>query len=156
MNIAANSTGARYAASFRERLFGGKCEIEIVVDLSTRAQSAVLSMASFLSKRPTFSISLENLKLLSRGVADLKNNARLLGSLDGGAIDHQLNCAAGGASAIVFQADGNPARFTLAIGEFHKEGRLEELDTHDIDEAIKRIEELQSRVVEKIIGEAKV
>lgn len=152
MNVADGSSGSRYATSFKEQLFGGKCEVEIVVDLSTRAASSVLSMTSFLSTRPTFSISLENLKQLARGVSELKNNAKILSALIEGATDHQLNCTAGGATAIVVQPPGKPARFTLTIGAFHREGQLDELDTRDVDEAIKRIESLQGRVVQKVAG----
>ena len=150
MNTVGGSSGARYVTSFKEQLFGGKCEIEVVVDLSTRAPSSVLAMIGFLSSRPTFAISLENLKLLTRAVADLKSNAKLLGALTEGETGHQLNCTVGGATAIVVQPPGKPGRFTLAIGTCHREGQLEELDTRDIDEAIKRIEALQNRVVQKV------
>jgi hypothetical protein len=129
--------------------------VEIVVDLSTRDASSVLSMTSFLSSRPVFAISLDNLKQLSRGVSDLKSSAKILGTLIEGATDHQLNCTVGGATAIVVQPPGKPARFTLTIGAFHREGQLDELDTRDIDEAIKRLESLQGRVVQKVAAAAK-
>ena len=149
-------SGSRYATSFKERLFGGKCEVEIVIDLSTHAPSAVLSMTSLLSSRPLFSISLENLKLLARGVADLKNNAKLLSALPVRATDHQLRCTVGGATAIVFQPPGKAARFTLTIGTFQIMGLLEELDTRDIEVAIRTIDELQAGVVHKVVTAAKV
>jgi len=156
MNTAEGSSGSRYATSFKELLFGVKCEVEIVVDLSTHAPSAVLSMTSVLSSRPIFSISLENLKLLARGVADLKNNAKLVSALTVGATNHQLNCTVGGATAIVFQPPGKTARFTLTIGAYHRMGLLEELDTRDIDVAIRRIDALQVDVVHKVVTAAKV
>lgn len=155
MNTTDASAGSRYATSFKEQLFGGKCEVEVVVDLSTHSASSILSVTSFLSSRPTFSISLEHLKQLARGVADVKNNAKLLSTLIEGATDHQLNCTVAGATAIVVQPPGKPARFTLTIGAFHRDGQLEEFDTRDIDEAIKRIEALQGRVVQKVAGTAK-
>ena len=156
MNTAEGSSGTMYATSFKERLLGGKCEVEIVTDLSTHAPSSVLSMTSLLSSRPIFSISLENLKLLACGVADLKNNAKLLSAPTVGATYHQLKCSVGGATAIVFQPPGKPARFTLTIGAFHRMGLLEELDTRDIDVAIRRIEALQVVVVHKVIAAAEV
>jgi len=149
-------SGSRYATSFKERLFGGKCEVEIVIDLSTHAASAILSMTSLLSSRPIFSISLENLKLLARGVADLKNNAKLLSALPVGATYHQLRCTVGGATAIVFQPPGKATRFTLTIGAFHRMGLLEELDTRDIEVAIRRIDELQAGVVHRLVSAGKV
>jgi hypothetical protein len=155
MNTAEASSGSRYATSFKERLFGAKCEVEIVIDLSTHAPSSVLSMTSLLSSRPIFSISLENLKLLARGVADLKNNAKLLNALTVGATYHQLICIVGGATAIVFQPPGKAARFTLTIGAFHRMGLLEELDTRDIDVAIRRIDALQVGVVQRVATAAK-
>jgi len=156
MNTEEGSSGSRYATSFNERLFGVKCEVEIVLDLLTHAPSSVLSMTSALSSRPIFSISLENLKLLARAVADLKNNAKLLNALTGGATHHQLNCTIGGATAVVFQPPGKPARFTLTIGAFHRMGLLEELDTRDIDLAIRKIDDLQAAVVQKVVAAAKV
>lgn len=155
MNPAEGSSGSRYATSFKERLFGCKCEVEIVIDLSTHAPSSVLSMTSLLSSHPIFSISLENLKLLARGVADLKSNVKLLSTLTSGATYHQLNCTFGGATAIVFQPPGKPARFTLTIGAFHRMGLLEELDTRDIDLAIRTIDALQVGVVQKVVAAAK-
>ena len=156
MNTAAEGApGSRYATSFKERLFGCKCEVEIVIDLSTHAPSSVLSMTSLLSSRPIFSISLENLKLLARGVADLKKNAKLLSDPTVGATYHQLNCTVGGASAIVFQPPGKAAGFTLTIGAFHRMGPLEELDTRDIDVAIRTINALQVGVVQKVVAAAK-
>lgn len=109
MNTTDASAGSRYATSFKEQLFGGKCEVEVVVDLSTHSASSILSVTSFLSSRPTFSISLEHLKQLARGVADVKNNAKLLSTLIEGATDHQLNCTVAGATAIVVQPPGKPA-----------------------------------------------
>jgi len=155
MNTTDIGTGSRYVASFKEQLFGGQCEVEVVVDLSTRSVSSILSMSSFLNSRPTFSISLEHLKQLARGVADVKNNAKLLNTLVDGATDHQLNCTVAGATAIVVQPLGKPRRFTLTIGAFHREGPLEEFETHDIDAAIQRIEALQGRVVQKVVATAK-
>jgi hypothetical protein len=156
MNTAKGSSGSRYATSFKELLFGVKCEVEIVVDLSTHAPSSVLSMTSLLSSQPIFSISLENLRLFAGGVADLKNNAKLFSALIVGATYHQLKCTVGGATAIVFQPPGKAARFTLTIGAFHRMGLLEELDTRDIDVAIRRIDDLQVGVVHKVVTAAKV
>jgi hypothetical protein len=152
MNYANSSPGARYATSFKEQLFGGKCDVEVVVDLATRAPSSVLSMSSFLSSQPVFSISLESLKLLALGITDIKNHARLLSAQITGTTDHQLNCTVGGATAIVVQPAGKPARFTLTIGAFHREGLLEEIAIGEIDEAITKMDALQNRVVEKVVG----
>jgi len=156
MGTAVTSSGSRYATSFKDRLFGVKCEVEIVVDLSTHAASSVLSMTSFLGSHPIFSISLDNLRLLARGITDLKNNANRLSDLIVGATDHQLKCTIGGATAIAFQPPGKATQYTLTIGAFHRMGLLEELDTCDIDVAIKRIEDLQVAVVQKIVTGAEV
>jgi hypothetical protein len=155
MDNAVTRSGSRYATSFKDRLFGVKCEVEIVVDLSTHAPSSLLSMTSFLSSQPIFSISLDSLRLLALGIADLKNNANLLSVLIVGATDHQLKCTVGGATAIVFRPPGKATQYTLTIGAFHRMGLLEELDTRDIDVAIKRIEDLQVAVIQKIVTAAK-
>ena len=71
-----------------------RCFLQILKQNQTLLSSTWLCVA-------IFSISLENLKLLARGVADLKNNAKLLSTLPVGATYHQLRCTVGGAAAIV-------------------------------------------------------
>ena len=151
MVTAPTSSGSRYAASFKDRLFGVKCEVEIVVDLTTHAPYSVLSMTSFFGGPPLFSISLDNLRLLARGISELKNNANLLSALIVGSTDHQLRCTVGGATAIVLQPPGEATQYTLTIGTFHRMGPLNELSTSDIDVAIKTIEDLQAVVVRNIV-----
>lgn len=154
MNSSEDSSGARYATSFKEHLFEGKCDVEVVVDLIFKRASSVLSMSQFLSSRPVFAISLENLKHLLRAIQDIRSHAGLLGTLLPGATDHQLNCSTGGATVIVVHPPGKPARFTLSVGTFHREGILEELDVREIEEAISKIEALEKRVLEKLPGKA--
>lgn len=154
MNSSEDTSGARYATSFKEQLFGGKCDVEVVVDLTSRRATSVLSMSQFLSSRPVFVITLENLKLLLRAVQDIKSHAGLLGTLLPGATDHQLNCSTSGATVIVVHPPGKPARFTLSVGTFHREGVLEELDVREIEEAISKIEALEKLVLEKLPGKA--
>jgi hypothetical protein len=95
MNSSEDSSGARYATSFKEQLFGGKCDVEVIVDLTSRRTSSVLSMSQFLSSRPVFSISLEGLRVLLRAIQDIKSHKGLLSELLPGATDHQLNCSTG-------------------------------------------------------------
>jgi hypothetical protein len=154
MSSVDGSSGARYAISFNEQLFGGKCDVEIVIDLATCHATSALSMGQFLSSRPAFSISLENLKLFARGLADIKNHARLLTARLPGATEHQLNCTVGGATAIVVHPAEKPPRFNLTIGRFHREGLFEELPIGEIQEAIAKIQALQDQVVGKVAGEA--
>ena len=154
MNSSEDSSGARYATSFKEQLFGGKCDVEVVVDLTSRRTSSVLSMSQFLSSRPVFTISLEGLRLLSRAIQDIKSHKGLLNELLPGATDHQLNCSTGGATVIVVHPPGKPARFTLSVGTFHREGVLEELSVSDVEEAITKIEALEKRVLDKLPGKA--
>ena len=71
-----------------------------------------------------------------------------------GATDHQLNYAARGASLIIVHPKEKKARFVLSIGAFTQEGDLEKLSDVEIVEALKRIEELKSKVAKKI-GSAK-
>ncbi len=154
MNSSEDSSGARYATSFKEQLFGGKCDVEVVVDLTSRRTSSVLSMSQFLSSRPVFTISLEGLRLLSRAIQDIKSHKGLLNELLPGATDHQLNCSTGGATVIVVHPPGKSARFTLSVGTFHREGVLEELSVADVEEAITKIEALENRVLDKLPGKA--
>lgn len=150
MNAADDGSGARYSTSFKEVLFGGRCEVEVTVDISTHAATSFLSMASLLGGRGSHSISLEDLKRFARTVSSMRSNAELLRTLVEDASDHQLNSSVAGATIIVVRPPGKPARFTFSIGALHREGVLEELDTQDLDEAIRRIESLQDRVVQKV------
>jgi hypothetical protein len=147
-------SGARYATSFKEQLFGGKCDVEVVVDLSSRRTSSLLSMNQFLSSRPAFTISLDGLRLLLRSIQDIKGYKGLLNELLPGATDHQLNCSMSGATVIVVHPPGKPARFTLSVGTFHREGALEELSVSEIEDAITKIAALEKRVLDKLPGKA--
>jgi hypothetical protein len=140
----------RYAASFKERLLGGTCENEVVVDLSTRDVSVVLGMTQFLSHGPTFLISLEHLKCLSQSISQIKTKAALLDSLIEGAENHQLNVNHGGATIIVVHPQGKKARFALSIGSYHREGVLSEIDSTDIDDAIAKLESQKLLVLKKL------
>lgn len=152
MNSSEDSSGARYAISFKEQLFGGKCDVEVVVDLTSRRASSVLSMSQFLSSRPVFTISLDDLRLLLRAIQHIKIHKGLLSELLPGATDHQLNCSTSGATLIVVHPPGKQARFTLSVGTSHREGVLEELSVGDVEEAITKIEALEKRVLDKLPG----
>ncbi|HZM44030.1 MAG TPA: hypothetical protein VFC14_04310 [Burkholderiales bacterium] len=150
MQRANDSSSARYATSFSEKLFGMRCEVEVVVDLTSGQPTSHLSMMMLMSSRPVFVISLLDLRLIARAIQDLKHHASLLTSRPDEATDHQLNYCIGGASVILVQPSGKPARFTLSIGTFQREGVLAELDMREIEHAIARIETLEKRVLDRI------
>jgi hypothetical protein len=139
-----------YATSFKERLFGAKCEVEVVVDLSTGSATAILSMSQLLASGPAFRISLDDLKMLSKSIKAIHKHAPLLGTLAPEASDHQLNWARGGTSIIVVQPKGKQPHFALSIGQYHREGDLSELNSKEFDEAVAKIEAVRARVTDKI------
>jgi hypothetical protein len=148
--ITNGSFGTRFAASFREQLLDAAWDIEIVVDLDTKSAYTNISFSGILSTHPVVSMSLDSLKQLSRALSAIKANAWLLESSIDGAKNQKLDCAIAGASAVLMRPEGKPARFTLSIGPFHREGTLDSLPTNEINEAINKVESLQRRVVEKI------
>jgi len=139
-----------YATSFRDRLLEGKCDIEVVVDLEAGTATGILSMRQVLRSGPAFSISLDNLKAIAKTIKATKTNAFLLETLVPDATDHQLNWSCGGASMIVVQPKGSQARFTLSIGNYHREGVLSELNTKDIDTAVDKIKTRIEEVMTKV------
>jgi len=149
-----SSPGAKYAASFKEQLFGVKCDVEVVADLASGQIASILAMPQYISSRPAFVISLDSLKLFERSIKDTKSRAPLLDHQLPGASDHQLNCSVGAATVIIVKPAEKPTRFSLSIGLFHRSGLLEELDISEIENAISRIELLEKRVLEKVAGKS--
>ncbi|MGE0386072.1 MAG: hypothetical protein AB7Q97_15190 [Gammaproteobacteria bacterium] len=145
-----DASGARYAVAFRERLFGVNCDVEVTVDLHTRAAKATLAMRQMFGARPAFTIGRDDLAALSENLQHLKARAALLQALPEGGVDQQLIFSRGGADLILFQPPGRPARFNLSIGLFHRQGTLDELSAGEIDEALgrldRRIAEVKARV----------
>ena len=141
-----------YATSFLvpERLLGGKCDIEVVINLDAGTSTGILSMKQVLASGPAFSISLDSLKAISRHIKAIKEAASLLENILPGATDHQLNWECGGARMIVVQPNGKKARFTLTIGNYHEEGALSGVDAKQLDNAIKNIEEATIQVEKRI------
>lgn len=140
----------RYATSCKDRLFGAKCEIEVVVELSTLDGTVVLLMSQLLGSGPAFSISIDDLKALSISIKAFHKHAPLLETLSPGATDHQLNWTRGCASIIVVHPKGKPPRYSLSIGPYHQEGDLSELNAKEVDEAVERLDAFRSRVTDKI------
>lgn len=143
------ATGLRYATSFEAKLLGAKCDIEIVVDLSSQEASASVSMRQLLSPSPAFKATRDDFAALSSCIREARESAKLLDETAEGAQAHQLNCSCGGAVLIVVKPTGKPTRYTLNVGLFHREGLLEELTSDEIDEVIKQVDILIARVLAK-------
>jgi hypothetical protein len=71
-----------------------------------------------------------------------------------GASQHQLNLSVAGATLIAFQPPGKGPRFSMTLGVFHREGSWEDLPFKELESAIKEMESLEVRVVEKLEGGA--
>ena len=147
--------GLRYATSFELKLLGAKCDVEVVVDLGSQEASAIVSMRRLLSPSPAFRAAREDLAALSGCIRQARENAGLLDATTEGAQAHQLNCSCGGAVLIVVKPPGKPARYTLNVGLFHREGLLEELTSKEIDEAVEQVDALIARVLSKTKSQIK-
>ncbi len=149
-NAKVSSNTLNYATIFEEKVLGVKCDVEIVVGLASGAATVVASMRHALWSSPACHISIDTLESLATHIRDVRKYSELLDSLIDGAKDHQLNCSFGGATLIVVKPAGRPARFTLTIGLFHREGSLEELSTKDVDEAVGALDGLRKRVLARV------
>ena len=153
-NEAVSNLGLKYATSFDEKLLGTGCDVEVVIEIESGEVSAVIAMRQFLRSSPVFRISDVDLAAMSDAIKSAKRSAKLLENMVDGATDHHLNYAARGASLTIVHPKEKKARFVLSIGAFTQEGDLEKLSDVEIVEALKRIEELKSKVTKKI-GSAK-
>lgn len=148
---AAFGRALKYATTFDEKLFGVRCDVDIVVNLDTGESFASLGMRPFLRSSPVFQISLENLKAVAAAVSSAKVNAKLLESMVEGAGDHQLQYEYGGASLTVVQPPKKVAKAVLTIGAFARESDLEKLSVDELDKAISTCEGLMSKVKKKVL-----
>jgi hypothetical protein len=143
-------SAATYATSFDEKLLGVGCDVEVVVDIESGVAQACVDMRSFLRSTPAFRITLEDLQSVSAAIRNARTNAKLLESLVGDALAHQLNYSVGGATLIVVHPKGKNARFTLSIGSFAREGDLDALTDKEIADAVTKGESLKAKVVAKV------
>jgi hypothetical protein len=138
-----------YATTFNELVLGLKCIVDVTVDIRTGEAAVVVSRQPRFVSTPSFRISLDDLKSLSESIRSAEERAKLLDDPINGATDHQLNCTCGWATLIVVKPPGSPARFTLTIGHFHREGPLTELSSREIDESIAKLEAILTSVLKK-------
>jgi hypothetical protein len=139
-----------YVTSFKVRLLGSKCDVEVSVDLHNMTASVVLLMNQLIGSKPAFSISIDDLKTLSTNIKAIHKFATLLKYPSEGANDHQLRWDRGGAGLIIVQPPGKVPRYVLSIGLYHQEGDLSELSTKEIDEAVQKLDSLASLVIKKV------
>lgn len=146
---ASGAVGLRYATLFEVQLLGAKCDVEVVVALSTQEASASVSMRQFFSASPVFRATRDDLAALSACIRQARENATLLEATADGAESHQLNCSCGGGVLVVVRPPGKPARYTLNVGLFQREGFLADLTSKEIDEAVAQMDVLVARVLAK-------
>ena len=145
------SGGLRYAATFKEKILGVGCDVDISVDIGSREAVVIASMTQMLSSQPAFRISRDDLAALASSVKTAKKRVSILDSKAEGACDHQLNYSYGGAALIIVKPFADkPARYTLSIGLFNREGTLDELTTKELDDAVEKLDTLASRVTSKV------
>jgi hypothetical protein len=142
-------TGAQYVAAYQERLLGGKCSIEVVVDLSQMTAQTSLSMESMLSTRPVYTTTLQDLRTFLVAVRNMKDQADLLSSPPEGATGTQLNCTVRGASAVIYPVVGKATRYTLTLGAFNQTGELSELNLQSVEDATRKLEQLEMRTLNR-------
>jgi hypothetical protein len=145
-NITAN--GLAYVATFKEKCFDEKCDVEVVTDVVTREAKVLVTWAPVFGT--SFQISIDDLQRLSVCVASAKAHADLLHESIPESLHHRLCCTIGGASLIVIHPKDKLARFALTIGTFHREGKLDALSSEAIDEVVARLEVLKLKVIAKI------
>ena len=139
-----------YATTFNELILGLQCLVDVSVDIHTGEAAVVVSRTPRFVSTPTFRISLDDLKSLSESIRRAQERAQLLDDPLNGATEHQLNCTCGWANLIVVKPPGSPARFTLSIGHFNREGPLAELSSKEIDESIVKLEAILGSVLKKV------
>ena len=145
------SGGLRYAATFKEKILGVGCDVDISVDIGSKVAIVIASMTRMLSSQPAFRISRDDLAALAACVKTAKERASILDSKAEGASDHQLNCSCGGAALIIVKPFADkPARYTLSIGLFNREGTLDELTSKELDDAVEKLDTLASRITSKV------
>jgi hypothetical protein len=167
-NPTADATSSlKYATKFEERILGVECDVEVCADLSLESATVIAAMRQPLRSTPSCHISIEGLEELRASIHEAHVRAQLLEDLVDGARDHQLNCSCSIARLVVVKprreekfwerfwpspesSRGRPPRFVLTIGEFHREGPLDQLSTSDVDAAIGIMDALRTRVLAKI------
>lgn len=143
------SSCLNYAAVFEESVLGVKCDVEVVLDVSARTASVTAGMRQPLRSAPLCRVSIDTLQALSRCIREAKAHEKMLDQLVQGSTDHQFNSSDGGATLIIVKPTGKPARYTLTIGLFHREGLMQELSATDVDAAVTKLEALRARVLAK-------
>ncbi len=141
--------GLKYATSFEEKLLGVRCDVDVIVDLSTGDASAVVAMRQMLSPSPAFRITLADLATVAEVIKTVPTQSKLLESLVDGATDHQLNFSHKGCTLTIVKPKGRPARYVLGIGLFNREGDLAELSASELTSAIEKLEQLKEKTRSK-------
>jgi hypothetical protein len=144
--------GLQYSTTFDAKLFGVRCDVEVVVDVTSGQTKATIAMRQLLRSMHAFRMPFEVLLKLADVVQSAHSKVSLLESQMDGAIDHKLNFEVNGASLIVVHPKGRSARFVLCIGEYVREGALDDLSAADIQEAIKLVTDLTAKVRTKVMG----
>ena len=148
----ANAAAAiRYSSTFQTRLLGSKCDVTVTVDLAAGTGTAIAAMRQPLRSTPSCYISLDELKKLRAALHEVHRKAELLDQPTEGADDHRLDCLCGAATLILVKPRERPCRFTLTIGEFHREGVLDDLSASEIEDAISEMEGLRTQVMSKCL-----
>ena len=149
-NVERPVTAPVYVSSFEEKILGVKSDVEVSVNLLDASATVVVAMRQPLRSSPSCHISLAELESLKAAIQVSRERAPLLDAMVDGATNHQINCAWGGVTLIVVKPLNRPARFTLVVDEFHREGPLAELSSGEVDEAIAKLTSLRAKVLAKV------
>ena len=140
--------GLKYVACFEAQVFDEKCEVEVVAPLPAGDFKVTVSWKPFLG--PSSTITLEDLELLAKCVADALPHVGLLRAGADDAAPAQLRCDYDGASFQIVHPEGKEPLYALSAGPFHRAGKLERLSSRELDDAIAALEEFKSRVKQRI------
>jgi hypothetical protein len=55
-----------------------------------------------------------------------------------------------GATAIIYPVVGKAARYTLSLGAFNQTGELSDLDLKSVEDAIRKLEQLEMRTLNRV------
>lgn len=131
-----------YVAAFDARVLDERCVVEVSVPLGTTAGPAnVTARFKGMVAKSHGGVTLEQLRALRGTLEVMQRSVTLLTHLPPKAHDHQLSWQVGNAVVILVMPRGKPARFTVTVGPWHREGNADDMPLEALGDAIEALEE---------------
>jgi len=91
-------------------------------------------------------MTLDDLRVLADGIAEMQGRVNLLTALPPGAVLNRLECRAGGATATVSSTKGKAPQLNLTVGLYQWNGPLAKYSADDLSGAVVEGERLLATV----------